>query len=145
MHRRHGQQRRNGRVVGVNGAVGKNNNLKTVFDGIFGVATDAVEGAFQSFAALVGAEIGINGFALKMRFIHPTQFVKFLNGQNGLFQFNLAAMLRRLREQVFGCPHKRNQRHNGAFSNGVNGRVGYLGKKLFEIVRKVLALLRQNR
>ena len=52
-------------------------------------------------------------------------------------------MFRRFTQEVIRCPHEGNERHDRPLPDGIDGRVGNLGKQLLEVVAQVLALLRQ--
>ena len=93
-------------MVGVDSAVGEDNNLETVFNGIFGIAANAFQAPLQRFPVAIGPEIGVYRFGLKMMPIHKPELVELLCGQHGLIEFYLLAMFGRFGEEVIGGPHK---------------------------------------
>ena len=92
VHRRRGQQRRNWRVVRVDGAVGENDDAVAVFDGVFHVAAQPFERPFERFALAVGQKQRINGLRLKIGPVDEPHLVELLRGQHRLLQFHLSAV-----------------------------------------------------
>ena len=70
---------------------------------------------------------------------------EFFVRQNRRFEFNQPAALRLRIEQIALAANRRFGRRDQFFANAINGRIGYLGEKLLEIVVERLRLVREHR
>ena len=73
------------------------------------------------------------------------QMVQFIVGQQGAAQFDQPGVLRRLFQDVAPVADIGHETHHQLLADRVDGRVGHLGEKLFEVGEKQLGLLGQDR
>ena len=136
-----GQQRRNGCVVGVNGAVGKDQHFKTVFHGVYCVPAEPVQAGLHGTWFAIGAEIGLECFCLENAGIDAADFFELMVAQNGMFKRHGVTGQRVFSQQIGVAADEAGEGHDQSFPDGVDGRVGDLGEQLFEIAAQVLWLV----
>ena len=144
MHGRHGQQRRNGRVLRIHGAVRQNQHLEAVIYRVFGVAAEAGEAALQRAGQAVGLEIRLQGLGIEHAGVDAAQLFQLVVAQDGLAQGHAVAVVLVLVEDVAVVAQERGQTHHQPLPDGVDGRVGDLREKLLEVAAQVLRLVRKH-
>ncbi len=143
VHGRDGQQRGDGRVVGIDGAVGEDDHLVAVEHVLLGLPTEAVECA--PHATRLGREADGDGLGLEVLAVHPAQPLQVLVGQHRLRQLDHARVLGTTFEQVALGTDEGDQAHHRLLADGVDGRVGDLREELLEVVEEIARLVREHR
>ncbi len=141
--RGHGQQRRDGGVVRIDGAVGEDDDLVAVEDVLLGLAPEPLECALH--AARLGREADGDGLGLEVLPVHPAQALQVLVGQHGVRQLDDARVLRPGGQHVALAAHEGDEAHDHLLADGVDGRVGDLREELVEVVEEAAATSRTAR
>ena len=135
------EQGRDGCVVGVDSAVGEDQYFETVFDGVYGIAAEAVEAGLHGAGLTVGAEIGLECLCLEDAGIDAADLFQLMVAEYGMLQRDGVTGQRVFSQQVSVAADEAREGHDQSFPDGIDGRVGDLGEQLFEIAAQVLGLV----
>ena len=135
-----GQERGERGVVVVGVAVGQNQDIGPVAGEVLCRGTDVFDGCFEASLLAVGPEDDIYRAGFKAGMVGVFDAGEVFIAEDGAVQVDEARPFR-AEPDIGRCPaqHGKNG-HHAALPDGVNGRVGDLGKELFEVVGQVLAL-----
>ncbi|EMR00943.1 hypothetical protein ADICEAN_03938 [Cesiribacter andamanensis AMV16] len=139
VHRPNGQQGGNGQPPGLHPPVGEDQDLFPQLYGGFCLLAEPVQGIAQPLL-LAQCKGGIQQLVGITFPVQVKEFVKVLVAEHRLREVDLAGMFRAFVQQVAGLAQAGKERHHQALPKGVNGRVAYLGKELFEIIGHMLGL-----
>ena len=139
VHGADGQHGRDGSVVGVDRAIGEDDDLVAVEHVLLGLATETIEGA--AHASRLGLEADGDGLGLEVVDVRPAQPLEVSIGDDRLRQLDHARVVGVGVEQVALRAHERDQAHDHLLADGVDGRVGDLGEELLEVVEEVARLV----
>ena len=143
VNRAGGQQAGNGSVVGVHAAVGQNDEVLALGNGLR-----------RSVAQVVQSPVHRSRFRLEQRGqrgrrhsrqVQGLDLRQLLVGEQRRLELQLPAVLRTFVEQVLLAADKRFQRSDQLLPDRVQRRVGHLGKQLLEIIKQGAVLVRQHR
>ena len=141
VHGRGCQQAGDGCVAAVHAPVRQNDNGAAGRHGLSRLAAQTLDCALQCAGALARIEEhGAGGRAQPADGDVP-HLLQVCDGQDGLLQLQLAAVLRGLLEQVLLGADERLQRGHQLLPYGVQRRVGYLSEELLEVVEQHLGLV----
>ncbi|HOG65757.1 MAG TPA: hypothetical protein PLD82_10015 [Spirochaetota bacterium] len=139
-----GEERGDGRVVTVGLPVGENEDIRPLLDNLGSVDAEFLEGLLKGVIPSIRRKDGGQDNGLEVgpcRGFDPGQVVI---GQNRVREFEFAAMLGALVQQVPVATDKAREGHHETFSDWVDRRIGDLGKKLFEIIEEQLRLIGED-
>ena len=143
VNRAGGQQAGNRSVVGVHAAVGQNDEVLALGNGLR-----------RSVAQVVQSPVHRSRFRLEQRGqrgrrhsrqVQGLDLRQLLVGEQRRLEPQLPAVLRAFVEQVLLAADKRFQRSDQLLPDRVQRRVGHLGKQLLEIIKQGAVLVRQYR
>ena len=137
----HGQQAGDGRISGINAAVGENQQRVARFDSVRGASAQFFERALQARLAIRCAKQRGNRGGQQIARGDAAQFFQIAIGQNWMRQLERVAILGRLVQNVALRADVADQRHHHLFANRVNGRIGDLREELLEVIKQFLRTL----
>ena len=139
---RHSQQRRNSHMVFIHAPVGENQNVGTIFVGPVTGHKQMVQRPVQPGILII--EDG-HGFHFEAGPVHVLDFQQIHIGEDGVVDLQDVAVLGPVLQQIAVGAHINRGIGDGFLPDGVDGRVGHLGKHLLEIVKEGLVFFRQDR
>ena len=143
----HHQQRRDRRFVGIEAAIGQDDEVARGSHGIIDVAEKrfqrALESCFARFHGIMRRE-GRRFEAAAAVAVEVAQLVEFVVVEDWRLELHLAGGARRRLEQVALAADGRLHRHDEIFADAVHRRIGHLGEELLEVVVEELRLVRQD-
>ena len=144
MHRANGQQRGDSRHRGVDVAIGKDDVVDPLVDRLLRLAAELTQGLLQSGTTPLGLEEHWQFGALESLVADVAEQVELRIGQDGVVQTHhlTVAFVRRQDVHTYRTDVLR-ERHHQLLADGVDRRVGYLGKLLTEVVEEELRLVAQ--
>ncbi len=142
VHRPRRQKTGNGNVIRIHAPVAQKQNGGSVFNRLGGLLTEPVQSFFQSAFPFRGGKQDGQFHRFDSRFVQVADFFHLFHGENGMGDLQLPAVFRRLGKQIQFFPQGDLHRHDQFLPNGVDGRVGHLSKKLFEIMEQELRFFR---
>ena len=138
------QQAGNGRLFPIHPPVGQDDYGIALGNGLGRRGAQVIQSRFQGIRPL-GVKKDGQGNGAHFPGIQLADLRQFPAGQQGGMEFQLAAVFRRFGEKI---PLPADKGFEGSYQflpNGVERRIGYLGKQLLEIVEQQLILFRQHR
>ena len=129
----HSQKAGDGDMVLINFAVRQNQDVGTIAVGAVHINEQAVNGLFQVGVLIVADG---DGFHLKAGNLHGLDLHQVGFGQNGVGDFQHLAVLGVLFQQVALCANVYGGGGHDLFAQGVDGRVGDLGKHLLKVLKQ---------
>ena len=138
---RHGQQGRDCHVVLIHAPVRKNDNVHAVTIRPVYFHKEAVDGFFHAGSGVVndGNHFYLKAFCLHIFYLHQVRI-----GENRIVNLQNVTVFRHLLQQVSIGSDVNSGTGNHFLTDGIDGRVGYLGKKLFEIVEQRMIAFAQH-
>ncbi len=143
MHGAGREQRRNCRMLRVHTTIRKHDNRVAGFDRVRGAIAQCVERGAKPSLAIVDAVQGRKRDRAQTFNVEPLDPFEFLVGENRLLELKLAAVTRRLLEQIMFGANRRFGRGHQFLANRIDRRIRHLREQLFEVVVKRLRLVRQ--
>ena len=149
VHGRRRQKRRDRHLVGVHGAVGKDEDVVALMHYLGGLVAEHLERRRHAYGAVhrrvadiqgIGAEGGVH------QVFDVADLFQVDVGKDRLAHLHALVVAAGLEiEEIGPRPDQRHQRHHRFLANRVDGRVGDLGEVLVEIIVKQARLVRQHR
>ena len=142
LHGGYCQQGGDGHMVLIHTPVGENNDVGALSPGAVHCQRQMVQGPVQG-----GVLIVENGhrFHLEAGLVHGLDFHHVGGGEDGVVDLKHPAVVRRFREQIAVVAHIDSGVGDDLLTNGVDRRVGHLGKELLEVAEQGLILVVQHR
>ena len=138
MYRSHCQQGRNGLMVLIHTPVCQDQDIGPVSVGTVDLHVQAIQCPLQVGVIIIGnGDLG----HLEALYLHIFDFQNVRVGQDRVVHLQHLTVFRPLLQQVAVLPDVNGGGSDDLLTNGINGRVGYLSKQLFEIVEQRLMLL----
>ncbi len=138
MHCGRGQQSRDGNIFGIHSAVRQHQNIIAVVHRLFCLGAKVLQCGFHARSSSVCRETNAQSFGFestRSTRLDPANFLQILVAQYRLVNFQAFMRPTLIQtQQIRSRTNVRDQRHDQLFADGVNGRVGDLGKTLLEIV-----------
>ena len=138
VHGSHGQQAGDGRVSGVDAAVGDDEQRVAGVHGVGRTRAEVVEGMPQSYLAVCRAEECGQCGGQQVAGRDAAQLLQIAVGEDGMGQLERVAVLRRFVKDVALGADVADERHDQFFADGIDGWVGHLGEELLEVVKERL-------
>ena len=136
------QQRGNGHVVFIHAAVGQDQDVRAVAVGPVAADEQAIQRAIQRRGLVVQKRDGLHAEAGAL---HVPDLQQIRVAENGAFQLQHGAVFGLFHQQVAVGAHVDGGVGDDLFADGVDGRVGDLGKELLEVVEQRLMLFGEHR
>ena len=140
----HGEQGRHGGHVRGDLAIGDDEQVGTVGDGLVGSHAEHLKGVGEAFATAISGEDGVQGGGLEAVEVDFAQLGEFLVVNQRIAEADHAAALRTGVEQVAFGAEEGLGRSDEFLTNAVQGWVGDLGEDLFEVLVEKLGLLGEH-
>ncbi len=136
------QKRRNRCVIFRNITIGKNDVVFLLVNRLFSISQHFYHGHLKSFCSLFYRKHHRDGFVRKHRIFQILNLPEVGIDDDGAFEFYQFAVIRGLCQNI-GMERTNivGKRHHQTFPNRVDGRIGYLRKHLFEIVKQPFGLV----
>ena len=144
VHAGQGQQGGNRRMVVVDAAIGQNEEVAALADGLACFGKQIVERLLKPLTAFVHVEKDRQGDRLEAGTVDVAQPLELLVAEDGTFQSNLVATFRLRIQQVPFRADGRVRRRDDFFADTINRRIGDLREQLLEIVVEQLRFVRQH-
>ena len=141
MHRAGGEQRVNGQLASHQIPIGEQQHELAVPHGGFRAIADPQDGALQVEFFLV---LQVEKFMRDARVGHAHDLPQLALREHGRVEHDLIRVLRRRHEDIALRSDLRLQRHDDAFAQTIDGRIGDLRELLTEIVVQRARFLRQH-
>ena len=142
MDRGHSQKRGNGHMVFIHAPVREDQDIGAVFVSLIHLHEKAGKGSLKPGALIIS-----DGHRrhLKSLLLHVFDLQKVRAGQDRILNLQYLAVVRRLLQQVPVFPCIDRGAGDDLLPDGVNGRIGHLGKQLFKIIEQRTGLLGEYR
>ena len=140
-----GQQGRDGRALGAEAAVGENEDVGPVIDGLGGGLEEVFQSLLEALGALVDLVEDGQGDRLVARLVDALELGQFFIGQHRRLQLDEMAALRTRSQQVLLGADRGDGAGDDLFADAVDRRVGDLREQLVEVVVKQLRLVGEHR
>ncbi len=131
-------------MVRINVAVGQDNNVHAVPAGGFGFGEQVFQRRLKPSFSCGRIEGHGQGDGIKIADVHGTDFFELFVGENYVFYANEVGVLRSFVKDVMELTQVVPGAHDHFFADGIDGRIGDLGKKLLEIVIEQLGFVGQD-
>ena len=141
-HRKKGADRRPARP---HGAIGEHDETVALLNGLAGFGADAVQRGCQARCARTGLISDVDGRRLPAPIIEMFDGGQFLVGKDGMRDAQPVRMPLCGLQQIPFRAAVALQRHDDLFPDGIDGRVGYLGETLLEVVVEHARLVGHHR
>ena len=131
---RSGQQGGDGHAVGIDTAIGENDDVAPPAHRPGSLAAEPIQGGLQSAASVCFREMHLQGLGaevLDRGLPDPTQLEI---GQHGALQFEQAGVPGGFVQEILLAADITLYRHHHLFPDGIDGRIGHLGEELLEVV-----------
>ena len=145
MYRGQREQARNRSRLGIDIAIGKDQQRIAGLDGKRSALAKAVERALEFLFAAIDRYSAGSVSASKSPVRNTAQFLEIPIGQDRMLQLQRVAVLRRLVEDVALVPDVAGERHHQLFANRIDRRIRDLREELLEVVEQRLRLVGKTR
>eukprot|EP00123_Amoebidium_parasiticum_P018834 comp24298_c0_seq1/m.45560 comp24298_c0_seq1/g.45560 ORF comp24298_c0_seq1/g.45560 comp24298_c0_seq1/m.45560 type:complete len:1025 (+) comp24298_c0_seq1:2711-5785(+) len=145
VHGTDGQSGRNGHTLRAHSAVGEDQQLVALLNGLGGFLADPVQRLGQTSSVLRAGEgdVECSDLPAGMHSLHLLDGTELLDRQNGVVDHKAVALGTAGGQDVECGANGAAQRHDDLLAEGIDGGVGDLGKKLLEVVVDQAGLLAQ--
>ena len=141
----HREQRWNRGVLRVDAAVGQNENVDAVGDGLVGLLENIVERFLEALRALRHRIQNRQRDGFVAGLVEMLELGKFLVRENRRLEFDEVTALGNRVEQIFFRANRGLRAGDNFLANAINRRVRDLREELLEIIEQRLRLVRQHR
>ncbi len=141
VHGGHGQQAGNGRIGGIDAAVGEDEQGIAGVHRVGGAGAQIFERVPEAGLAVFSAEQRGDGGGQQIAGRDAAQLFQIAVGEDGMRKLERVAVFRSLIQDVALGADVADQGHDQLFADGIDGWIGYLGKQLLEVVEQRLGAI----
>ena len=144
MQATHGEQCRDGRLIGAHAAVGEDEDVPALGDEFVGFGADFRHRLFQAGRALPRIKEDLDGGGFELPLGHALELGEVFVAEDRRLELDQVAAFRLRIEQVALGPDGGDGRRDDLLADAVDGRVRDLGEELLEVVVEQLRLVREH-